>query len=305
MTGFVPYCGVAPVPGGLHWNFDPALIGALVVLAGRELGHRPFEMRVIEGGTRPPALGAGSFSRSPSSPPLCNLSVALFSARVAQHMAIDADRGAPDCARIAFRAPARPAASRGSRRMELHSLSPRSSGSGIVPPSTTRHCVTTPSTGLMHVTTVAAALALWIPCSSSSAAVAFLLSLRHRLADVAARRFADLCRRSPVLRTRVHHGGLGTYLASGSRAWRACDVGARWAPADWLIRLSPSGLRSVSTRRLLRRRKLAPPRALLSPNLEDGVRVHLVFLAFAARAREPSPQRPTISPLCPRIRSNG
>ena len=37
MTGFVPYCGSAPVPGALHWNLDPVLIGALLVLAGANL----------------------------------------------------------------------------------------------------------------------------------------------------------------------------------------------------------------------------------------------------------------------------
>ena len=86
MTGFVPYCGAAPVPGALRWKFDPVLIDALLVLAvvnlsvarKRSVARRDF--------------GACAFGWLLLSlafiTPLCNLSVALFSARVTQHMAI-------------------------------------------------------------------------------------------------------------------------------------------------------------------------------------------------------------------------
>jgi putative membrane protein len=86
VVGFVPYCGAAPVPGGLAWKLDPILIGIIFVLtaanlalgvrrrlAGRDLGVNLCGWLVL-------ALAFIS--------PLCHLSVALFSARVAQHMAV-------------------------------------------------------------------------------------------------------------------------------------------------------------------------------------------------------------------------
>jgi hypothetical protein len=33
VAGFTPYCGSVPAPGALHWNLDPILIVALLVLA--------------------------------------------------------------------------------------------------------------------------------------------------------------------------------------------------------------------------------------------------------------------------------
>jgi len=83
-SDFVPYCGNPPVPGDLTWNTDPVLIGALVlvgcayiVLARREgLNQRSQAW-----------FAAGlSITLAAFVSPLCNLSVALFSARVAQHM---------------------------------------------------------------------------------------------------------------------------------------------------------------------------------------------------------------------------
>jgi putative membrane protein len=84
---FVPYCGHAPVPGALVWNTDPALIAAFVAVGA-----------IYAGACR----GAGAPSRREQAffaaglataaaaliSPLCNLSVALFSARVAQHMVL-------------------------------------------------------------------------------------------------------------------------------------------------------------------------------------------------------------------------
>ena len=84
MAGFVPYCGSPPVPGALHWNFDLLLVSALLLLA---VAHMQFaRSRGVERGiwARAPRLAAALAFISP----LCNLSVALFSARVTQHMVI-------------------------------------------------------------------------------------------------------------------------------------------------------------------------------------------------------------------------
>jgi len=74
-----PYCGVAPLPGAAGWNLDPWLAGAL--LAGLLIGWpgvpRPRRAAWIAGWA---VLALATLS------PLCNLSVALFSARVAQHL---------------------------------------------------------------------------------------------------------------------------------------------------------------------------------------------------------------------------
>jgi putative membrane protein len=86
----LPYCGTPPAPAELwaRWNLDPILLGVLVVLmiwhARRTGVLRPAESNrtftrtyFIAGWT---ALALGLIS------PLCALSVALFSARVTQHM---------------------------------------------------------------------------------------------------------------------------------------------------------------------------------------------------------------------------
>ncbi len=91
MAAYIPYCGVAPSPGAVAWNLDPILMTALVVGAGLyvlALRHRPLALR---GAPLPKAwafaagwivLAAAFIS------PLCNLSVALFSARIGQHMVL-------------------------------------------------------------------------------------------------------------------------------------------------------------------------------------------------------------------------
>jgi putative membrane protein len=83
MPAFTPYCGSPPVPGSLHWNSDFLLIGVVFAIAalaiagpGRALAMR-HKLLIAAGAL---VLLAGFVS------PLCNLSVALFSARVAQHM---------------------------------------------------------------------------------------------------------------------------------------------------------------------------------------------------------------------------
>ncbi len=85
-NSFQPYCGNPPIPGGLHWNLDPALIAAFVAAAALyavcyglrkiEIGNR----QVLVGGAGLAVLAAALIS------PLCNLSIALFAARAGQHV---------------------------------------------------------------------------------------------------------------------------------------------------------------------------------------------------------------------------
>lgn len=75
----IPYCGEPPLPGGAAWNPDPALGAAILALLA--LGWRDSPNR--------PALAAGALVLAGALlTPLCSLAVALFSARVAQHMLI-------------------------------------------------------------------------------------------------------------------------------------------------------------------------------------------------------------------------
>lgn len=73
------YCGLPPVPGAAGWNADPLLIAALLAGLGLAWG-RSADRRVLLAGWLLLALALVS--------PLCSLSVALFSARVGQHLVI-------------------------------------------------------------------------------------------------------------------------------------------------------------------------------------------------------------------------
>ncbi len=77
----VPYCGAFPVPGELlyRWNLDPGLLLALSALAFIQIGNSFGSRRVAA--TFGWAIATLAFIS-----PLCALSVALFSARVGQHM---------------------------------------------------------------------------------------------------------------------------------------------------------------------------------------------------------------------------
>jgi putative membrane protein len=84
---FIPYCGAPPLPGGLRWNLDPFLITALLVVgvfyaAGCRHARRlrPREHWLFGAGL---LIAAAALIT-----PLCNLSVALFSARVTQHVVL-------------------------------------------------------------------------------------------------------------------------------------------------------------------------------------------------------------------------
>ncbi|MEJ1159946.1 cytochrome c oxidase assembly protein [Prosthecomicrobium sp. N25] len=76
------YCGTPPLPGAVSWNLDPVLIFVLALAAGLHL-------RALRGaGPARTSLAAAGWAILAVSviSPLCNLSVALFSARATQHM---------------------------------------------------------------------------------------------------------------------------------------------------------------------------------------------------------------------------
>jgi putative membrane protein len=80
----IPYCGLPPHPGELltRFNLDPVLIAALFLLA---LAHL---VLARDAHTRTRALLGWTIAAAAFLSPLCALSVALFSARVAQHMVL-------------------------------------------------------------------------------------------------------------------------------------------------------------------------------------------------------------------------
>jgi putative membrane protein len=82
MTATLPYCGASPLPGTLleRFNLDPVLILVLALAAGWHLlwlRARPARWQALCAWT---SIAVALIS------PLCALSVALFSARIAQHM---------------------------------------------------------------------------------------------------------------------------------------------------------------------------------------------------------------------------
>src|SRR3954471_10147405 len=80
---FIPYCGIPPVPATLKWNLDPVVlttfagVGALYYFIAHKK-VRPCSQVLFGIGWLISATALIS--------PLCNLSVALFSARVGQHL---------------------------------------------------------------------------------------------------------------------------------------------------------------------------------------------------------------------------
>lgn len=95
----VPYCGTAPEPGGLSWNADPLLIGvllALLVMGWRGTAHRAALL-----------AGVGLLAAALLSP-LCAVAVALFSARVGQHMLIILGAAPLLAVALRWRAPSAP-----------------------------------------------------------------------------------------------------------------------------------------------------------------------------------------------------
>jgi putative membrane protein len=92
LGNFVPYCGSPPGPGTVAWNFDPVLIATLAAFAAIHgwgvLAYPAIGQSAI-GRNRKIAFHAGlAVLAAAMMSPLCNLGVALFSARVAQHMIV-------------------------------------------------------------------------------------------------------------------------------------------------------------------------------------------------------------------------
>jgi len=84
-----PYCGAPPDPASLwrHWNLDPILISILALLA---LGYALGAGRAGLEARRRLAFYVGwAIAALALVSPLCPLSVSLFSARVAQHVALE------------------------------------------------------------------------------------------------------------------------------------------------------------------------------------------------------------------------
>lgn len=82
---FMPYCGAPPEPSEIwyRWNFDPILLTAFGALAIAWLWHGMHDRSL----RRDLAFASGlSIAVISFVSPLCALSVALFSARVAQHL---------------------------------------------------------------------------------------------------------------------------------------------------------------------------------------------------------------------------
>jgi putative membrane protein len=80
----LPYCGTAPVPGEIfmRFNSDPVLIAVLLAALGLQLWvARGLPPRQLLCGSSGWIIAAAAFLS-----PLCALSVALFAARVGQHM---------------------------------------------------------------------------------------------------------------------------------------------------------------------------------------------------------------------------
>lgn len=77
----LPYCGAAPHPGELleRFNLDPALLASLALIA-------ILHARSVKGTSRIVALSGWAIATVAFCSPLCALSVALFSARIGQHM---------------------------------------------------------------------------------------------------------------------------------------------------------------------------------------------------------------------------
>ncbi len=80
----LPYCGAPPLPGELlaRFNTDPVLIAALIAIAGLHC----WAARRLPGRQRLCGLLGWIIAAAALISPLCALSVALFAARIGQHM---------------------------------------------------------------------------------------------------------------------------------------------------------------------------------------------------------------------------
>lgn len=91
-TTDTPYCGAPPAPDELwgNWNLDPVLIAALAAILAGYVGGAARHGRALRlsGWRRASFHGGWLVLAAMLVSPLCNLTVALFSARVGQHLAL-------------------------------------------------------------------------------------------------------------------------------------------------------------------------------------------------------------------------
>jgi putative membrane protein len=155
---FTPYCGAPPFPSALwaRWNLDPLLLGALALLLigyvaagkGEDCGLKWRHRSWFYSGFAVAALALVT--------PLCPLSVALFSARVGQHLILTTIAapmmalGLPRLRRTLARAPLLAAATFAITLWIWHSPGPY-----------TATFTSDAAYWGMHATTIAAALAFW------------------------------------------------------------------------------------------------------------------------------------------------
>jgi putative membrane protein len=169
VAGFIPYRGSAPAPGAFHWNLNPLLIpvlGALTVACvSFARSHGAAKRDTGACAIRWLILSLAFIS------PLCNLSVALFSRHPAHGHC--APRGVDDCARTGFRA--------GGRRPWTGIAWAAAAAFAAIfwiwhsPAFYDETLRSNVVYWLMHVTTIAAALALWVAIFYSTAPLAFLI----------------------------------------------------------------------------------------------------------------------------------
>ena len=86
----IPYCGATPLPSEIltRFNLDPLLILALCILCACQLIALRKHRTDGDGHYRAYAVGGWLVASAALLSPLCALSVALFSARIAQHMVL-------------------------------------------------------------------------------------------------------------------------------------------------------------------------------------------------------------------------
>jgi putative membrane protein len=82
----VPYCGGPPVPGYLTWNTDPVL--AIVLIGCAALYWLGVRKSPVSAGQFTCFWTGWALTGLALMSPLCNLGVALFSARIAQHVVL-------------------------------------------------------------------------------------------------------------------------------------------------------------------------------------------------------------------------
>jgi putative membrane protein len=84
---YIPYCGSPPIPGALEWNLDPILLTCLgALLAGHAWGARGAPADAAGPQRRMAFVAGWAVAALALASPLCHLSVALFGARIGQHI---------------------------------------------------------------------------------------------------------------------------------------------------------------------------------------------------------------------------